>query len=61
MLFVILLWLWLPTLLVCSRCRGFLCVIVARDGLFQIGDKAMERVVDLLEERHAAAAALVRG
>jgi hypothetical protein len=48
--------LWLPSLLfVCTR-RGLLRVVVSGYGILEVRDEAVKRVVDLLEERHAAAA-----
>ena len=57
MLLVVLLpWLCLPSLLlVCTR-WGFLRIIVSGYGILEVRDEAVKRVVDLLEERHAAAA-----
>jgi hypothetical protein len=51
MLLVVLLpWLCLPSLLlVCTR-RGLLGVIVSGYGILEVGDEAVKRVVDLLEE-----------
>jgi diacylglycerol kinase len=60
-LFVVLLpWLCLPSLLfVCTR-RGLLRIVIAGYSILEVGNEAVERVVDLLEERHAAAALVGR-
>lgn len=62
LLMVLLPRLWLPALLallalllICAR-RGLLRVIIAGYGILEVGNEAVERVVDLLEERHTAAA-----
>lgn len=59
LLMVLLPRLWLSTLLalllICTR-RGLLRVIIAGYGILEVGNEAVERVVDLLEERHTAAA-----
>ena len=59
LLMVLLPRLWLSTLLalllICTR-RGLLRVIIARYSILEVGNEAVEGVVDLLEERHTAAA-----
>ena len=57
MLLVVLLpGLWLPSLLLVCTWRRLLRVIVSGYGILEVRDEAVKRVVDLLEERHAAAA-----
>ena len=57
MLLVVLLpGLWLPSLLFVCTWRRLLRVIVSGYGILEVGNEAVERVVDLLEERHTAAA-----
>ena len=57
MLLVVLLpGLWLPSLLFVWTWRRLLRVIVSGYGILEVRDEAVKRVVDLLEERHAAAA-----
>ena len=57
MLLVVLLpGLWLLSLLFVCTWRRLLRVIVSGYGILEVRDEAVKRVVDLLEERHAAAA-----
>ena len=57
MLLVVLLpGLWLPSLLFVCTSRRLLRDIVSGYGILEVRDEAVKRVVDLLEERHAAAA-----
>lgn len=42
-------------LIVCTLRRFVLVVILARNGIFEIRDEAVEGFVKLIEERHAAA------
>jgi hypothetical protein len=56
---VLLPWLCLSSSLLERARWRLLRVVISRYGVLEVGDEAVERVVELLEERHAAA--LVRG
>lgn len=49
----------LSTLLIVCTLRRFVLVILARNGVLEIRDEAVEGFVKLIEERHAAT--LLRG